>query len=337
MSLGKRSTDAIVGAFVVLGTAAVIGATLWTREARVGGGRTEIAARFRDVGNARIGTGVYIRGVRLGRVAALALEDDGWVHARLALDPAVTLPDRPVVVLGAASLFGEWQATVTSRDAAPDHPDVRRQLDEADGTRGVLPGATLPDVAQLTTVAGRIADDVGAVAGRVRVAFDDSAARELRQTIASSAALSATLAATARRQAGAIDALSTDLRAGARSLARTSDALERTASRADSATAAGDVQRAVRDAAAAAADLRATAASLRTLAARGDATFASLDRAIARADTLVAKANAGRGSLGRLMNDSSLYVGADALVAELRALVADVKANPRKYVNVRVF
>ena len=112
----RRSNDVLVGAFVVLGTVAVIAATMWARQARVGRHEANVAARFRDVGNAGVGTGVYVRGVRAGRIATLELGDDGWVRARLRMDPEVRLPDDPVVVLGAASLFGEWQATsVTAR------------------------------------------------------------------------------------------------------------------------------------------------------------------------------------------------------------------------------
>ena len=337
MTGSARSSDALVGAFVVLGVTVVLAATLWVRGTDVGRDRADVTARFRDVGNAGVGTGVYVRGVRAGRVSALELGDDGWVRARLTLDPAVRLPADPVIVLGAASLFGEWQAVVTARGAAPDHPDVRRQLAEASGARGVLPGATLPDVAQLTAVASRIADDVGAVAGRVRVAFDDTAARELRATIANAAALSATVARSARRQAPTVDAVLAELRAGSHALALASERMRRAAARADSATEGGEVQRAVRDAAAAAAEVREAAAELRAVARRASGTHATLDRAVARADSLLARASGGAGTVGRLLDDPSLYRNADSLVVELRALVADVKANPRRYVNVRLF
>ena len=61
-------------------------------------------------------------------------------------------------------------------------------------------------------------------------------------------------------------------------------------------------------------------------------------RAVApRVDTLVARTTAGTGTMGRVMSDPSLYANADSLVTELRALVADVKARPKRYVNIRVF
>jgi phospholipid/cholesterol/gamma-HCH transport system substrate-binding protein len=62
-----------------------------------------------------------------------------------------------------------------------------------------------------------------------------------------------------------------------------------------------------------------------------------LNNVLAQADSLLARVNDKRGSLGLLVNDSRLYHNTDSLMIELRALVADVKKNPRKYVNVRVF
>jgi phospholipid/cholesterol/gamma-HCH transport system substrate-binding protein len=38
-----------------------------------------------------------------------------------------------------------------------------------------------------------------------------------------------------------------------------------------------------------------------------------------------------------MVNDSSFYVESDSLVRELRGLVADVKKNPKKYINLEIF
>ena len=311
MPISKRATDVMVGAFVVLGTVVVVAATMWAREAHLGRGKATLAARFRDLGGAGVGTNVYIRGVRAGRISAIELGDDGWVRTRIALDPSVRLPEDPVVVLGAGGIVGDWQGTITSREAATNDADVRRQLADAAGERGVVSGATLPDVKQFTSGAGRILDDIGAVAGRARVAFDDNAAGNLRATLANTRTFSANLTATG-------------------------DVLHRAALRVDAASAA-HVQDAFRDAAAAATDLRATATELRLLTARGGETRATVDRVIARVDTLVAMTTAGTGSLGRLVSNASVYDHTDSLVMELRALVADIKARPNRYLSVHVF
>ncbi len=308
----KWSTDVIVGAFVVLGAAAIVAGTAWAREGHLGRGKAVVVARFREVGGAGVGTNAYIRGVRAGRVAAIELGDDGWVRVRIALEPAVRLPEDPVVLLGGSSLVGDWQATILPHDSAPDNTYLRRQLAEAAGERGVVAGAIMPDVKQLTAGAGRFLDDIGLVAGRARSAFDDTAAREFREAIANVAVVTAHLAVT-------------------------SEAVRRTALRADSASAAGELHRVMRDVGAAAVDLRVVAGELRSFTARDSDTRMAVDRVLARMDTLVGRTASGQGTIGQAMRDPSLYANADSLLLELRALVADVKANPRRYVSIRIF
>lgn len=53
--------------------------------------------------------------------------------------------------------------------------------------------------------------------------------------------------------------------------------------------------------------------------------------------SVAGKVDRGDGSLGRLVNDPKLYDEAKESVAQLRALIEDIKKNPKKYVNVKVF
>ncbi|HEV8234756.1 MAG TPA: MlaD family protein, partial [Gemmatimonadaceae bacterium] len=111
----KRTNDLLVGTAVIAVILTLTGATLWVKQADIGEKRSRVVARFHDVGNARVGNAVVIRGVRAGRIDALELESSGWVHVRMSLDRAMQLPEQPVVLLNESSLFGEWQATITSR------------------------------------------------------------------------------------------------------------------------------------------------------------------------------------------------------------------------------
>jgi phospholipid/cholesterol/gamma-HCH transport system substrate-binding protein len=333
----RRWDDAIVGATILIGIVIIIGATLWARQADIGKKRPTVTARFREVGNARVGTPVVIRGVRAGRIELLEIGDDGWVTARIGLEDEARMPESPAVVLGASSLFGEWQATITSRADLPDNPEVRRQIADASGDPAMLPGALLPDIAEVTATAGRIAGDVAMVAQRLNSSFTDSASRELRASISHMASISQNLDATVRRQSRQVDVLSADLRRGADAFADASTALHTTLARADSATSQGEIARIVTDAELAARDLRATADELRATAGRLARAQDALERAAFRADSITWKVNSGRGTLGRMVNDSSFYVESDSLVRELRGLVADVKKNPKKYINLEIF
>ena len=332
-----RANDFIVGLTIIVTTIILIGAVLWVQQSDLGQKRRNVIARFRDVGNVRIGAQVVIRGVKAGRVERLELAPNGWVEARLALDPTAELPANPVVLLNESSLFGEWQATILGRDALPRDEAVARQIAEADQGGGRLPGATLPDIAQLTAVAGRIAGDVATVAERVEVAFDDRAARELRASIKNFAELSTVLANTVREQSKNMHDMSADVQDGVQSLVAASKDVRSISARFDSTTARGEVQQIVADAATAAKEMRETSRRLLEISGRLGSSEERLHRFIANSDSVMSKINRGDGSLGLLVNDPALYRNADSTLRELQALIGDMRRNPKKYVNVRIF
>jgi phospholipid/cholesterol/gamma-HCH transport system substrate-binding protein len=255
----------------------------------------------------------------------------------LTLDPAAELPVDPVVLLNESSLFGEWQATITSRDAVGRDADVQRQLSETSRDDEVLPGATLPDIARLTAVAGRIAGDVATVAERVRVAFDDQAARELRSSVRSISELSTILAQTVREQSNNLTTVSSDVRGGVQSLVKSAELLRDVAERVDSSTARGEVRQIVADAGEAARQLRETGRRLSLISEQLARSQLRLESFLATSDSIAQKIHSGSGSLGLLVNDPTLYRNADSALRQLNLLLADVQKNPRKYVNLRIF
>ena len=334
----KRANDFAVGLTVLLGAALIIAATLWVKQAGLRNRKETASARFRDVGNVRVGATVVLRGVRAGRIERIELGKNGWVEVTMGLDPNVTLPRDPVVLLNESSLFGEWQATITEESAIPRDELVTRQIAESRlAGKDMLPGATLPDIAQLTAVAGRIAGDVASVAGRFEVAFDDQAARELRSSIKNFATLSATLQQTVRAQSQNLDALSGDLRLGMNRLASSAETVQRVAQRIDSSTATGEVRRIVDDVATAAAQLKEASNDIREMSKQLNRSQGRLESVLTATDSVITKINTGQGTVGLLVNDPRMYRNTDSLLTELRSLVADFKAHPKKYVNLRVF
>jgi phospholipid/cholesterol/gamma-HCH transport system substrate-binding protein len=336
-SSAKRTNDFLVGASVIGVLVLLIAAILWLKQADIGGRTRRIVARSRDVGGVALGNPVVIRGVRAGRVESIALGENGWVVLTLSINRDIPLPADPVVLLVSSSLFGEWQATVTDRTGVPPDRELRAAIAEA-GTKGdTLAGAVLADIAQLTSVAGRIAGDVAQVAQRVQVAFDDSAAAELRASIRNFSVLSRELSRTVEVQSRNLDRISSEVREGVQSVQAAAATVDRISSRIDSATSKGQLEEIVASARDASRALVDATTRLRKLTEDVDRTQGRLSVAVSRADSVFAKVNSGQGSLGLLVNDPKLYRNSDSLVTELRALVSDVRKNPRKYINVRIF
>jgi phospholipid/cholesterol/gamma-HCH transport system substrate-binding protein len=70
---------------------------------------------------------------------------------------------------------------------------------------------------------------------------------------------------------------------------------------------------------------------------RLDAASGSLQQASASLAALTSRVEGGEGTLGRLTTDDELYRNLNAAVTSLNELTADIKANPRRYINVSVF
>jgi len=334
----KPSNDFVLGLVILGSLVLIVVVTLFLQQNQIGTRRHQVSARFRDVGQVTVGNLVVIRGVKAGKVEGVELEPGGWVSVRLSLDKDVKLPPDPVVLLGASSLFGEWQASLTPRRSVPPGAEVASQLEEAaGGGPGVLPGAVLPDVAQLTTVAGSIAGDVAAVSRRIQVAFNDSAAREIRASIHSVSTLSSELAKTVRVQSRNLDTVSVSVREGAASLSRASGSFARSVARLDSATSKGEVQAIMRDVSRTANQAREASERLNRMATSLERTEVSLRSVMYRADSVLLKVDRGQGTLGLMVNDPGLYRRTDSVMMDIRDLIADLKKNPRRYIKLTIF
>ena len=64
---------------------------------------------------------------------------------------------------------------------------------------------------------------------------------------------------------------------------------------------------------------------------------ATLQRSTVSLDSILGKINTGRGSIGRMVNDTTLVTDLHDASTALTALLEDLKAHPGRYVNVHVF
>ena len=76
--------------------------------------------------------------------------------------------------------------------------------------------------------------------------------------------------------------------------------------------------------------LLAATRDLRVAAASADTTF----RAVGAVALAV---NRGEGTLGKLLRDTTMYLRVVETNAEVQALLRDMRANPRKYINLTIF
>ena len=79
-------------------------------------------------------------------------------------------------------------------------------------------------------------------------------------------------------------------------------------------------------------DLQSVTASLRE-----NESGKKLATAVAEVNALLAKLNSGNGTVGKLVADEKLYMQLAEASQNLSALLADLKENPSRYINIKVF
>jgi phospholipid/cholesterol/gamma-HCH transport system substrate-binding protein len=333
----KRRNEFLVGLVLLLSLAVVVAGALWLSEANVGRREQDHVARFRTVGGLTPGAPVTYRGVRVGRVQAIRLADE-FVEADLRVFQGVELPARPAVIAASQSLFGEWSATIVSRDQPQDDPNVREMLAETSRPGGDRwPGATLPDVGQLTAQAGRIATDIASVANRVQEAFDSNAVNELRRSIKDFGEIADRLVKFTNSQTTRLNQITGNVEQTSDAILSASEGLRRTISRVDSATGSGQLAEIVDNARAGSGDLRQASADLKHVISTVKGQDTSIVRILIAADSALTRLQQGQGTLGLLSKDPALYNETIETMQELRRLIADIQANPRKYFKFSVF
>jgi phospholipid/cholesterol/gamma-HCH transport system substrate-binding protein len=364
----KLRNEAVVGMVVVLGVIVAVVGSYWLSGRPWARAEQEVVAIFREVGQLRAGNPVVYRGVSVGRVTGVELSGDGrGVYVEMAIDPDVRLQPDAAVILAPQSLFGDWQAQIASRQRFPE-------LEFTYTTRpDVLPGAALPDISELTAVAARIAGEIQTLSQRVELAFTEETAIKIRETIENVQEMSEQLGGFVEQQTIVYHNVSGHVLASADNIRTATARVERVVGQLERSLEQGEVQQVLTNVRTASENLRDLSVEIRGatagvpgLLARADTTMVAIGQiagdmgavmqglgpqmsevgpaivearaAIATLQRAALRLENGEGTLGRLMEDPALFEETQAAIASLRRLMADIQAEPSRYIrHVRVF
>lgn len=328
----KRRNDVIVGGVILVAILLIIFGTIFLRGTVLGAEEREIRARFRNIGAVLKGNDVKLRGVPIGRVETVALEEDGEaVLITMTIDAAVELPEDPVVVLSAESFFGDWQAQIHPRATYPDYDYL--EAPSAD----ILPGYSMPDISQLTAVGDEIAQNLRTISDRFELAFTEETALNIRRVVENVETASAQLTTMLASQETAIQEVATNLRQTSQTLGEAAETVRRTFGAVEGAIGSGQLSAIVQNVEATTARTDSLTSALLSMASDLERAAAQADTTLAAVGSLATSIESGEGTLGMLLQDSTLYLSIVETNIELQALLADLQRNPRKYINLRVF
>jgi phospholipid/cholesterol/gamma-HCH transport system substrate-binding protein len=302
--------------------------------------RYSIKTTFRNVAGLGPGAPVRVAGVEVGSISDLVFVGDRVdVIMDVGEDQASRITTDSVATIGSVSLLGEGAVDITASSSGTPVP-------EWGYVRSGPPAGSLTDVAaQAQEGIGemtKLVQDLRAGRGSAgKILTDDRMYEELTALLAASEQVAANI----NRGRGTLGRLATDP-----TLAKT---LEASISNLEAVTAKirsgeGSLGKLLNDDAMAK-SLTATTGNLETLTSRlnkGEGTAGKLvtDQQLYnqlvsmtdRLDKVMASLQQGQGTMGLLLQDKQLYEKLNKTVDEVGGLVAAIKADPRKYLNVRV-
>ena len=244
------------------------------------------------------------QGIRRGDPVQMRGVNIGRVHQFALRDDSVE------IVL---EVDGEWEIPSDSRTRLKSAgllggmtvEIVPGQRNDAVGEGIRIPGTG--GAAPLMETAGVLAGDAQTVLAKINDALSDETVGGIEESVVELRDLLGTLSTLAESQSSQINQLTTSLNRSAQGVEGLTPELTRTITRADSAMV-GLTEVSVR--------MRSAAESL---------------------DAILGRMERGEGTMGRLIQDDSLYVALTNAATSIQALTADIRENPNRYINLSVF
>jgi phospholipid/cholesterol/gamma-HCH transport system substrate-binding protein len=243
------------------------------------------------------GQPVLLVGVNVGYVDEVDLHQDGILVTTLRIQKDYQVPITSKAAVVPNGIFGDQAIALT-----PSKPDPR-----AFKSGDTVPiGPSTPGISELTSKADSVMRSVNAVTSALEHEMVASGGiRDLRNTIGATNRLVNDFASIAAEQNRQLTATMTSLRR---------------------ATSAIDP-----------AKVDSTITNLRTASANMAALSADLKATSGKLDAIVAKVDSGPGSAAMLINDPGAYNDVRGLLQRMDSLLADIKKNPKRYINVSIF
>lgn len=293
----KGRNEVTVGIFVTVAIIVGIVGTLWLARRGFQKSYPEYA-QFTWGQSLKSGQPVLLAGIQVGLVDRVDLDLRGKLDARMAIDRGRKIPIGTTATVISVGFFGDRAVALTP----PPHPQGGFYA-----PRDTIPtGAGSPSMDVLLARADSVSASVAALTRAFKTQLvDQGGLADLRHTLVSTNRLMVELNGVVAQQS--------------RGLTQTMAALRRTANAIDSTRVDSTVR------------------NMQSATARLDTLAGNLASTSARLDTVMIKVQRGNGSVARLLDDPGLYDNMRDLVARLDSLTADIKANPKRYINVKVF
>lgn len=257
----------------------------------------EMFAKFPWGAGLKVGQPVLLAGVNIGFVSDVDLDPNGTLLVNMSIKKDYRIPINTTATVAANGIFGDQLIALTPLRATTQYLPEKSTIPT---------GISAPGIADLVAKGDSITKNVNVLTSSLRSEFVDSGGiREIRGLVKDMAKLMTQVANVAAHQDKELTATQAQLR--------------RTVAMIDSAK------------------IDSTLVNIRSASANLNKITRDLDSTRLQVNALINKASSGTGSVALLLNDRKMYDNLLGLSSQLDSLVADIKKNPKKYINLRIF
>lgn len=307
----KLSKEARIGLLVSIAILILFTGFYFLRGSNLFSSQREYHGYFTNIQGLQVSAPVQIRGLGVGRVAAVQLEGDK-VKVTFSIDKDTKIPQGTIAKLASADLLGSKVIALDlGKSATMMEEDGIMQTSIEGGIIDNLSTEISPLIKDIRGVISRLDTTVISINGILNEETQtklNSSIASLEVTMSNFSSLSQKL----NNESAELQSIIRNANSISSNLAANNDRIGNILKNAETTT--NQLSRAPIEATVN--DLQATANQLQGV---------------------INKINTNQGSLGMLVNDKELYNNLSTSLNSLNALMADLKAHPSRYINVTIF
>ena len=297
----KRRDEVSVGIVITVAVVVLLIGTLWLIRGGLKNGYP-LHTRFAWGQNLKQGQPVLLAGVSVGYVGDVTLRRDGFLDVLIRIFDQYQIPKGSVATVKSIGIFGDVAVALNPPTPVPTASYV------PDDT--VPPGPPSADINQIMDRVDSIGRNVAVLTKALEVEVVQAGTfKDLHTVVASAAKLSAQLQGVLAEQNRNATLTMESFRNSAAKLSNVADS----------------------------AQIAASLANVRQITENTARLSANLDSTNAQLQRVLGLAQKGEGTVGKLLTDTLLYNDLHRLVRQSDSLLADIRANPKKYFTVRIF
>jgi phospholipid/cholesterol/gamma-HCH transport system substrate-binding protein len=300
------TNEAKIGIAVFFAVIILVGGVIFLKGMDFRSKEYRLTLFYSNVNGLTEGSPITIAGLNIGKVQDMRLAGN-VIAVGIAVDNKVNISKDSKAFIKSASIMGGKQIALVPGVS----PEILRDGD-------TLTGAYEADLTELTSTLSPISSNVLGILERVNTTFDDPTRRNIQNILLELNRAAKDLQQVIQQQGGHLDYALGNFSAFSEDMSRFAKRIDTIA-----VSQEGNIDQSVKS-------IRVTAKTMEDASGKFKEASTSIDNVFKTLER-------GDGTIGKLMHDDRLYVHLDSLILNINELVKDLKANPKRYVNVSVF